>query len=149
MSRINRFIERLISRSFDYRGLESANTVEESVAWFNKRPVYMFNGNVLRAKVAQGIVDTNRCSLFVETGTYHATTTIGAHRFLHLPVWSCDVDPKNYRLSRLMTLGISGISLINRDSRDFIRDFIEGLKAVPDARPLYFIWTHMKIAQEI
>lgn len=63
----------------------------------------MFNGNVLRAKVVQGIIETMPCNHFFVTGTYHATA-IGAQRYLQLPVMPNSFRPPLNFLARRFLL---------------------------------------------
>jgi len=128
IDRVRRLITRIRSRFNNYDGLYQADSLEQSLAWAASRQFDFLNGNVLRAKIVQGFVEQANCTLFVETGTSHAATAIGVNRFLNIPVWSCEIHQRDYRISRFVTFGISGISLANLDSRAFLRDTLERLK---------------------
>jgi hypothetical protein len=135
-------MHRSASRRADYQGMRAAGSIEQSLAWAQPMPPDMFNKNVLRAKVVQGLVEAVPCNRFYEMGTYHAATTIGAQRYLNLPVWSCEINPRNYRISRLVTLGLPQITLANADSRHFLRESCAELKSSPEARPFFYLDAH-------
>jgi len=142
MSRIQRLIKRLAGRSFDYQGLRKATSIDQSVAWNRQRPIEMFNGNVLRAKVVQGIIEAVPCNNLYETGTYHGATAIGAQRYLRLPVWSCEVNPRNYLISRIVTFNMPNIFIFRDDSRNFLHRVCSHLQTVPEARPFFYLDAH-------
>jgi hypothetical protein len=119
--RIQRAINLFRSRRQQYAGLRAIQSPADAVAWFSRNPVRLLNGNVLRAKVLQGLAQQARCDIFVETGTSHAATAIGVHRFLNIPVRSCETSLRDHILSRLLTIGIRGICLYKIDSRLFLR----------------------------
>ncbi|MCC7362535.1 MAG: hypothetical protein IT317_23845 [Anaerolineales bacterium] len=142
MSRLQRVMQRVQSRGHDYGPLRAAAGKAAALALARQTPIGMFNKNVLRAKVVQGVVAALAGTGFYEMGTYHAATTIGAQRFLQVPVWSCEVNPRNYCISRLVTLGLPQITLIHADSRAFLRRVCAELKAVPGARPCFYLDAH-------
>jgi|WetSurMetagenome_2_1015567.scaffolds.fasta_scaffold173622_1 hypothetical protein len=142
MSRIHRTRNRIASRSYDYQGLRTAVTVGQSVSWARRFPIEMFNKNVLRAKVVQGIVETMPCNSFFETGTYHAATTIGAQRYFNLPVWSCEVNLRNYLISRAVTLNMPNIVLVKDDSRNFLRKVCLDIKTNSASTPFFYLDAH-------
>jgi hypothetical protein len=121
IQRMRRAWSRITSRTQDYSGLRKAGTIAEATEWFRSNNPRMLNGNVLRAKVVQLSAEIAKCTVFVETGTSHAATTIGANRFLQIPVWSCENAPWEYRISKAITLGLRNITLYKLDSRAFLR----------------------------
>ncbi len=142
MSRLQRIVRRLASRRQDYRALRAATSIEQALAWAKQAPLDMFNKNVLRAKVVQGLVEGLPASSFYEMGTYHAATTVGAQRFLNQPVWSCEVNRRNYRISRAVTFGLPHIVLAHDDSRNFLRQACAHLKGLPGAKPFFYLDAH-------
>ncbi len=112
------------------------------MAWARENPIDMFNKNILRAKVVQGCVETASCRHFIETGTYHAATAMGAQRYLGLPVRSCEIDPRNYLISRAVTWNMPGITLCRADSPNFLRQECARLKSLPGACPFFYLDAH-------
>ena len=142
VSRIQRFINLLASRSHNYNELRKTSSIEQSISLALTTPVQMFNKNILRCKIVQGLAEAMRCTCFVETGTYHASTTIGAQRLLNIPVFSCEVNKRNYLLSRLITINMHGIVLENDDSRNFLRKMNPYLKSMSHQRPFFYFDAH-------
>src|ERR1051325_2696369 len=129
LMRVGRLGRRFLSRARSYKELHEITSRREMLAWSKKGRLDFLNGSALRAKVVQGLVEKGQCSVFVETGTSHAATAIGVRRFLRIPVWSCEINRKDYLISRCVTAGISDISLFNVDSREFLKQAIPKLKA--------------------
>jgi hypothetical protein len=141
-ARLKRFTKRLASRNCDFRHFRSIDSAEQTVEWAARTPIEMFNKNALRAKIVQGCVDAASCSHFIETGTYHAATTIGAQRFLGLPVWSCEINPRNYIISRLVTHNMPGVRLFKEDSPFFLARVCAQLSHIPHACPFFYLDAH-------
>ena len=128
LSSFPRLVQRIASRSHDYSLLRSARSRSEVSSFAARKPSQLFNGNALRAKITQAIVGISKCGCFIETGTSHAATAIGARRCFDLPVLSCENSWRDYLISRIVTLGMTGISLFNLDSREFL------LRTIPDMK---------------
>lgn len=141
IARVKRVFERIQSRYSDYSGLRHASSVSEAVNWFQEYGTRMFNGNVLRAKIIQGIVETARCNVLIETGTSHAATAVGAGRFLGIPVWSCENSTIDYMISKSITAGMHGIKLYKQDSRDFVNFITQRLIRDP-MTPIFYLDAH-------
>lgn len=121
LHRFSRIIKRIVSRFQDYGELRHAESSRDAVLWFKKHGTSMLNGNVLRAKIVQAAVRAAHCNVFIETGTSHAATAIGANRFLQIPVWSCEINAADFWISRILTLGMPHIRLFNQKSDEFLR----------------------------
>jgi hypothetical protein len=141
IARLKRAVERILSRGKDYSGLRAAPTSDDAIAWFRQHSTRMLNGNVLRAKVLQGLVVEAGCDLFVETGTSHAATAIGVSRYLNIPVWSCENSRSDHIVSRLVTLGMADVSLACAHSIAFLSSVVP--KIASDSRqPIFYLDAH-------
>jgi hypothetical protein len=141
-SRFQRIVKRFASRSLDYEALRLTDSPAAAAAWAQRAPLDMFNKNVLRAKVVQGLAEAMPATGFYEMGTYHAATAVGAQRYLGLPVWSCEVNPRNYFISQLVTFNLPHITLVKADSRHFLRQVVADLKPAAGARPFFYLDAH-------
>jgi hypothetical protein len=141
-SRVERLRTRLAGRGYSYEALRATQAVRETVVWATDHPIEMFNGNALRTRIVSEIVRRGSCSCFVETGTYHAATTIGAHKCLDIPVWSCEVSPRNYLISRIVTCGMAAVVLSNEDSRSFLLRVCSRLRTRSEATPFFYLDAH-------
>ncbi len=127
-ARFERIVWRVRSRWFDYAWLRKSRSVDEILgARQATARLQLFNRNAIRARVVQGAFDACGCDIFVETGTFHAATTIGARLYLGHPVVTCENSPVEHYVSRLLTLGLRGVSLRRQDSRAFVRDIAADL----------------------
>lgn len=124
-NRFQRLLKRIYSRSYDYYQLRKVISKEEAQAWVKTNYLQSFNGNVLRSKIVQGLVAQAKCDYFIETGTSHAATAIAANKFLNIPVLSCEINPRDYFISKIVTFGIKNIHLYNLDSIIFLQEVIE------------------------
>ena len=129
LMRVARVGRRFLSRTQSNKRLRQISSRSEMLSWPRERRLDFLNGSVMRAKVVQGLVRKAQCGVFVETGTSHAATAIGIRRFLRIPVWSCEINRRDYLISCGVTAGMSGISLFNLDSREFLKQTIAKLKA--------------------
>ncbi len=140
-SRIKRLAKRIISRFDDYSELESIQDTEKLRTWVRRKNVGMFNGNIIRSKIILELFRHTQRSVFVETGTSHAATAIGAWRLLGAPVFSCENSGPDYLVSRIVTLGIRDIEIRREDSRSFLKALVPYL-ARNGARPLFYLDAH-------
>lgn len=127
-SRLKRLLLRLMARGRTYNEFRKIISLDQLLVYSESCRHDFLNGNILRAKVFQALVEKGNCGLFVETGTSHAATSIGIHNLLALPVWTCEINKKDYLISRVVTFGISKITLFNLDSREFLNSSVAKLK---------------------
>jgi hypothetical protein len=139
---LGRIFSRLRRRWFDYSGLRESRSAGEVLTWARGRPhLDLFNGNAMRARIVQGVMETAGCNLFVETGTYHASTTIGARLYFRQRVVSCENSPREHYRSRLWTLGMRGITLHREDSPAFLRRVTSGIET-NHTMPFFYLDAH-------
>jgi hypothetical protein len=141
LMRIQRLGRRFLSRTKSHKELRQIGSRGEILAWSQARRLDFLNGSALRAKLVQGLVEKGRCGVFIETGTSHAATAIGVRGFLGIPVWSCEINRKDYLISRCVTVGMSHISLYNLDSREFLKQAVGRVKA-ENLTPFIYLDAH-------
>lgn len=141
-TKLSRLAARIASRWSDYPELRQALSVEAAVQSNDGFRFQGFNANPLRGRIVQALAQALECTDFVETGCFRAATALSAHSFLKLPVWSCEKNLGSYLLSRLLTAGLSGMSIYHGESVDFLRERVTQFSANPTATPLFFLDAH-------
>ena len=141
-TKASRLAARLGSRTFDYPALRDAQSIESIVRSRDGHLFQGFNANPLRGRIMQSLARATGCSVFVETGSGKAATTLAAHSFLKLPVWSCEKSLANYLLCRCLVAGLSGVEIHHSDSPQFLRKSIERLARNASHVPFFFLDAH-------
>jgi hypothetical protein len=80
-----------------------------------------FNGQTGRTKIFKAIVDKCRPIAVVETGTYHGTTAHFLAQSTGKPIYTVELDAKNYGFASERLRGCKKVSLERGDSRSFLR----------------------------
>ena len=140
-SRLQRIVSRIASRFFDYSPLLKAKDEAEMKGVADTMKIQCFNGNVRRTKIVQALLERGGCTHFVETGTSHAATAIAAHRLFGLPLHTCEINPKDYRVSKLMTAGLSNMTLYNADCIGFLRS-LAAKDEIKKGVPFFYLDAH-------
>jgi hypothetical protein len=139
--RIGRAARIAASRSADYAALRNAGSVDECVAWSKTNPSSMFNGNAVRARILYELFVRFRCDLFVETGTSHAATAIGAHKLMQAKVLTCENSPIDYYFAAVMALGLKDIRRFRMESTVFLPMVARDIRA-RNRNPLIYLDAH-------
>ncbi|MFB3815007.1 MAG: hypothetical protein ACE14L_12940 [Terriglobales bacterium] len=140
-TKLSRVLARWASRSCTYEEVrvgQSIQAVNNSQAGFRFQG---FNGNPLRGRIVLALCEIAACSVFVETGSGKGATTLCAHSFLRLPVWSCELNRINYHLCRLLTWGLKNVRVIHASSPEFLRDCVGHIEHGNDI-PFFFLDAH-------
>src|SRR5262245_34886407 len=107
MSIINRTVDSFRRGVGPYfRNLEPLRTARNSSElreWFGAQSGagFGFNGDVLRAAIVRASFEGAGCSVFLETGTFRAATTLLAARLLRCPVYTSELNRKFWMLAAL------------------------------------------------
>lgn len=125
-------------------GLRASRSVPELREWFatnvGSSAGFGFNGDVIRTRIVADLFQAAGCTVFLETGTYRAATTILAKRLLNCPVFSCELNLKSWLLAKIRCLPFSELSLILSDSRSFLRRM--GAELGPQEIPFIYLDAH-------
>jgi hypothetical protein len=138
----SRIAARFRSRTFGYPELRNADSIDRVVNSQDAIAFQGFNANPLRGKIMKGLAQAAGCTVFVETGSGKAATTLAAHSFVDLPVWSCEKSRINYLICRCLTAGLRNVELKHADSLKFLRSSVERLAEQPGQRPFFFLDAH-------
>src|SRR5688572_10632940 len=128
-TRLGRAARIAASRNADYAGLRTAGSVDECVAWSKANHPSMFNGNAVRARILYELFAKCGCDVFVETGTSHAATAIGAHRLMQAVVFTCENSPIDYLFASLMAFGLNDIHRFKLESTAFLPVVVRDIRA--------------------
>ena len=121
-ARLQQIFWRMRSPGFNHSGPPAFRSVAAVLAGSRAHLcVQLFNENAIKARVVQAAFEESGSGMLVETGTYHAATTISARLCLRPTGVSCDNSAVAHDVSSVVTLGMRGISLRQRDSSAFVR----------------------------
>ncbi len=109
------------SRREQYEELRAANSLKEILSYRTNHNFMGFNGQIIRATIIRKMANVSKGTVFVETGAAYGASTICAHRYLCLPVYSCEISLKNFIISRIMTLNMKAIKIYRSSSPMFLR----------------------------
>lgn len=128
------------SRRDFYDGLRSSKSPEEVRRWAAQHSMRGFNQQAVRAAIIGSLASIYQATVFVETGTYRAGTTLCARAYLGLPVFSCERAWWRFALSKLITFNVSGITIVLRSSPEFLREVIANSPLM--TRPIFYLDAH-------
>lgn len=124
--------------------LLTANTVLELREWFaasaRTTAGFGFNGDVIRTRIIADLFKAAGCTVFIETGTYRAATTILAKRLLSCPVFSCELVWKSWLFAKIRCIPYGELSIVRADSRSFLRRM--GTSLGPTETPFIYLDAH-------
>lgn len=126
----------------DLTPLRRASSAVELRKWFagQSGAGFGFNGDVLRAAVVRGSFEAANCTVFLETGTFRAATTLLAARLFHCPVYTSELNPRFWALAAARCAPMPRVHPKLADSRAFLRDMARALPT--DAVPFVYLDAH-------
>jgi len=142
LTSLQRFTSLVESRRQTFDELTLASSLGEVVAWAQTNQLLGFNRSAVRLKIMHAIARTFRATHFVETGTYHAATTICARRCLGLPTWSCELSRSRFSVARTVTAGMTNVKLARLDSRSFLAKVTDELRGIANVHPIFYLDAH-------
>ena len=86
-----------------------------------------FNGDVLRAVVVREVFKVAGCTVFLETGTFRAATTLLAARLLGCPVYTSEINQKFWLLAAARCAPYRKVHPRRADSREFLKSMTREL----------------------
>jgi hypothetical protein len=106
----------------DLSALGTASSVSELRQWFQGRETagFGFNGDILRTAIVRAAFEAAGCSVFLETGTFRAATTLLAARLLRCPVYTSELNAKYWLLAVARCAPVASVHPRHADSRDFL-----------------------------
>jgi hypothetical protein len=143
VSAVERIRNLIKSSKDDFSGLQRSLSVSDAVEWTTRHRLLGFNGETLRARIIYEIVRHFKPRAFVETGTYHAATTILANTFLGLPVYSCEVMFRKVVLAKLITRNMPQIEISWSSSVPFLEKVT---KRLSKQRAIFYLDAHAGFA---
>ena len=126
----------------DLSPLRRATSAAELRKWFGDQSGagFGFNGDVLRASVVRAAFEAAHCSVFLETGTFRAATTLLAARLLRCPVYTSELNRNYWLLAALRCAPLPRVHPRLADSRVFLEDMSRELP--PPAVPFVYLDAH-------
>lgn len=110
-----------------------------------------FNGQACRKRIFQEILAAAPVEAIIETGTCLGDTTGYMALTSHLPVHSCDLNPRFHALAKARLSDIDRVYLNLLDSRRFLRERARG--AMADRLLLFYLDAHwyddLPLSQEL
>ena len=97
-----------------------------------------FNGQHKRRELFLSLIHTCRPAAIIETGTYMGTSTEFMAKVSKLPVYSVEVDARNFGFARMQLAKHRKVQLSLGESPEFLRNFIARDGAKYMGRPLLF-----------
>ncbi|WP_395106054.1 hypothetical protein, partial [Actinomadura sp. SCN-SB] len=97
-----------------------------------------FGFDVTVAVLVDDLIRLYGCDAVCETGCFVGDTTVYlAHRYPGLPVYTCDIDPVNVRVTARRLAGCANVTARTMDSPGLVAEVIRRFK-----RPLFFLDAH-------
>lgn len=101
-----------------------------------------FNGQICRQRLFEEIVASVQPKAFIETGTHIGTTTEFLVQFGR-PVYTVEGEPRAYRFARSRFRKRRSVTLVQDDSRNALRRWLDGpLRMFTDASLLFYLDAH-------
>ena len=97
-----------------------------------------FNGQHKRRELFSSLVLTCRPAAIIETGTYVGASTAFMAEVSKLPVYSVEVNPRNFGFAKMRLRKHRRVQLSLSDSREFLTNFIAGDATRYLGHPLLF-----------
>lgn len=96
-----------------------------------------FNGQMRRKELFDAIITEVKPKAIIETGTFRGTTTLHFCRS-GLPVYTVEGLARNFGFAKSQLCGLSNVTMLNRDSRDGLREILAGPLRNRLVTPLFF-----------
>lgn len=141
-NKLSRIASRIGSRTAHYDEISQASSIDSIVRSSQGKNFQGFNANPVRGRIMQAIATATGATVFVETGSGKAATTLSAHGLMRLPVWSCEQNFVNYLICRCLSAGIKEIDIRKGQSREFLREVVDRLKRESSELPFFFLDAH-------
>jgi len=142
LASLQRFPRLVESRRQGFDALVAATNLDQTLSWTRCNRLQGFNRSAVRLRIIYEMAKAFGATHFVETGTYHAATSICAHRCLGLPVWSCELSRTKHWVAKAVTLGMGGIELARLDSRSFLHGVVRKLRHRTDMLAMFYLDAH-------
>lgn len=142
IKRYSRFRTLWRSRRQNLDELAGLETPDQTLAWARHGRLLGFNTSALRFRVIYSLARVFGATEFIETGTYHAATSLCANNSLRIPVRSCETFLKNYLVAKLVTCGLSDIHISHAESQEWLPAEVERQKRLRNARPFFYLDAH-------
>ncbi|HXW89870.1 MAG TPA: hypothetical protein VEK33_04920 [Terriglobales bacterium] len=142
LASLQRFLRLVESRRQGFDALVAATNLDQTLSWTRNNRLQGFNRSAVRLRIINEMAKVFGATHFVETGTYHAATSICAHRCLGLPVWSCELSRTKHWVAKAVTLGMGGIELARLDSRSFLDRVVRKLRHRTDMLAMFYLDAH-------
>ncbi len=128
--------------SRDVSAIGRAKTADDLRRWFASQSPegFGFNGDVLRAGIVRAAFEAAGCTVFLETGTFRAATTLLAARMLGCPVHTSELNTRSWAISALRCAPLRRVHTWRGDSRAFLRAMASELS--PQAVPFVYLDAH-------
>jgi predicted O-methyltransferase YrrM len=126
---MRRILRRLIPRSIRsyFHDLQHRLTnLEMVVDVLLSSPVYVpgddvgFNGQLVRKQIFRDMLAKFPFEVILETGTWTGNTSAFMAETSHLPVHTCELNPRFHAVARMRLKGIKGVEFTLADSRSFL-----------------------------
>jgi hypothetical protein len=126
----------------DLSPLRRATSIEELRRWAEHEQAggFGFNGDALRVAVVNEVFKATGCSVFLETGTFRAATTLLAARMLGCPVYTSELNRKYWLLAAARCAPFPRVHPRRADSREFLKAMARELP--PSAVPFIYLDAH-------
>ena len=99
------------------------------------------NGQVIRKTIIRSICDAFSPNFVIETGTFFGLTAGFFSRELGLPVYTCEINPRYYHVSKRLLRNCSSVEQFMLDSREFLRK-LGNDSSISSKRPLFYLDAH-------
>jgi hypothetical protein len=126
---------------------ETTSSLETTVDTMLESPTYEsgqnlgFNWQAGRKQIFTELVSRIKFDIVIETGTWIGNTTGYMSEVSGLPVMSAELTRRFHVLARSRLRGLPGITLVNTDSRAFLR-LLAADKKLKDAFPFIYLDAH-------
>jgi hypothetical protein len=100
-----------------------------------------FHGDLQLIEIIENIL--TETSAFIETGTYHGCTSYYVSRNNpNLECFSCELDFRNFNISKSNTVNCDNLTLQHTDSINFLKSIIENRDDILDKKVLFWLDAH-------
>ena len=99
----------------------------------------VFNDQCFRQIIFFDLNYACRFEAFVETGTFVGCTTAFMARNVSAPVYTAEIDPRNFEFAKRRLGGIPNVHIVRADSTDFLAS----LPLAPTTRTFFYLDAHL------
>lgn len=129
--KVKEFLGKVVSRQKILGFVDFVNYKNHKSPWGCE-----FNGQELRRKIFDAVLDATKFKIIIETGTYRGTTTSYFAK-KNVPVYTGEYSPRFYSFSRFRFLFKKRVKVFNNDSRIFLRQLSKDAKITKEVTFFY------------